>query len=184
MQQDCLYFLSHNCTQKFDLVYLDPPTFSNSKRMEGILDIVRDHVKLLANLTLHLKDQATVYFCTNKRNFKIDEQALVEYGYSVENYTHKSIPFDFKQQQNIHSFFILQFDRTKLKGEIEPLVSNKALPRWSKSIGERKTIPSVSKNYSSTKEKTKFEHKIKSSLTKNATPRKRRVFGPMGVSEE
>lgn len=184
MQQDCLYFLSHNCTQKFDLVYLDPPTFSNSKRMEGILDIVRDHVKLLANLTLHLKDQATVYFCTNKRNFKIDEQALVEYGYSVENYTHKSIPFDFKQQQNIHSFFILQFDRTKLKGEIEPLVSNKALPRWSKSIGERKTIPSVSKNHSSTKEKTKFEHKIKSSLTKNATPRKRRVFGPMGVSEE
>lgn len=185
IQQDCLYFLSHNCTQKFDLVYLDPPTFSNSKRMEGVLDIVRDHVKLLANLTLHLKDKATVYFCTNKRNFKLDEEAIASFGYSVEDYTYKSIPFDFKQNQNIHKFFILEFDKSKCVAEVEPLVSARAIPRWSKSIGESKAKPKPNRVQTGNKSfnKDKVVQKTNKFNSKNVV-RKPRVFGPMGVSEE
>lgn len=204
IQQDCLYFLSYNTFDKFDLVYLDPPTFSNSKRMDGTLDIVRDHVQLLANLTLHLKDEAIVYFCTNKRNFKLDSEVVAQYGYRVSNLTDKSIPFDFKQNKGIHSFYILNYNKALNIGEVKPLVSKRATPKWSKEISKIRDFKGQNRDHDIQSPKFSRAGEFSKDFKRNrnesngkrdrfdkrnskdsATPqRKVRIFGPEGVVEQ
>ena len=141
LQQDCMYFLSYGDAGTFDLVYLDPPTFSNSKRMEGTLDIVRDHVRVLACLTRHLKDGATVLFCSNKRGFKINAEALAGYGYAVRDLTEETIPRDFANHKgNIHTLFELTFSKDRCTGSIEPLCPERGPARWSKEITASHTL--------------------------------------------
>lgn len=138
IQADCLSYLSNKDNEKkFDLIYIDPPTFSNSKRMQQSFDVQRDHVQMLANLTYHLKDIGTVIFCTNKRGFKIEKGLLGDYGFSVEEITDKTIPFDFKQKNNIHKCFILNFLRSNLTKEVTPLVENTRAPKWSGSLSKK-----------------------------------------------
>lgn len=88
--------------EKWDLIFMDPPTFSNSKRMEGVLDTQRDHVDMLAQLKPLLVPQGMVIFSTNKERFKLDEAALKAQGWAIEDKTQQSIPEDFKRQKNIH----------------------------------------------------------------------------------
>lgn len=131
LQQDCLHFLSHMGRPRFDLVFIDPPTFSNSKRMEGTLDVVRDHVQLMANLTRHLRDHAQVLFCTHKRNFRIDAEQLSGYGYTVRDLTAGSIPEDFRHSRGIHALFELSFARSGCTTAIEPLTTARQPGGWS-----------------------------------------------------
>jgi 23S rRNA G2069 N7-methylase RlmK/C1962 C5-methylase RlmI len=60
----------------FYLIFLDPPTFSNSKRMENNLSIQDDHVELIKNATQLLSNDGILYFSTNFRRFKLDTEAL------------------------------------------------------------------------------------------------------------
>jgi 23S rRNA (cytosine1962-C5)-methyltransferase len=78
----------------YDLVVMDPPTFSNSKRMKDFLDIQRDHVELL-NKTLHaMKTGGVMYFSTNFRKFQIDTEKIL--AASVRDITGATTPFDFQ----------------------------------------------------------------------------------------
>lgn len=82
---------------RFDIIICDPPTFSNSKRMTGTLDIQRDHTGLL-NLALRLlRKEGHLFFSTNRRKFQLDEEALeVEV---IEEWTPRTIPEDFRDKK-------------------------------------------------------------------------------------
>jgi 23S rRNA (cytosine1962-C5)-methyltransferase len=78
----------------YDLVIMDPPTFSNSKRMKDFLDIQRDHAELL-NKTLHaVKQGGTLYFSTNFRNFRLESEKIA--ASSIKDITGATTPFDFQ----------------------------------------------------------------------------------------
>ena len=75
IQANCLDWLQ-NCREGFDLILLDPPSFSNSKRMEGVLDIQRDHASLITRCMELLTPNGTLYFSNNLRSFKLDQELL------------------------------------------------------------------------------------------------------------
>ena len=78
----------------YDLVVMDPPTFSNSKRMKDFLDIQRDHVELL-NKTLHaMRPGGILYFSTNSRKFQLETAKIA--ASSVRDITNATTPFDFQ----------------------------------------------------------------------------------------
>ena len=133
IQADCLAWLSKDQEEKFDLIYIDPPTFSNSKRMESSFDVKRDHVALLANLTRHLKDGGEVIFCTNMRGFSLDE-SIGEYGFSFENISENTLPRDFARDKKIHTCYRLVFTRAEMHKQPEPMTSGKSAPKWQKSL--------------------------------------------------
>ena len=102
IQADCLQWLKDD-TGEYDLIFMDPPTFSNSKRMEGVLDIQRDHVDLIRMAMDRLAPGGTLIFSNNLRKFSLDREALSEF--SIRDVTGKSIPKDFERRQNIHVCF-------------------------------------------------------------------------------
>ncbi len=63
---------------RFDLIFLDPPTFSNSKRMEGVLDVQRDHVGMIRRSLQLLRPAGRLVFSTNYTRFKLDSEALAD----------------------------------------------------------------------------------------------------------
>lgn len=94
VQADVLALLTQLDAGSFDLIIMDPPTFSNSKKMEGFLDIQRDHVQLI-NQCLQLLDQGGVlYFSTNARKFQLQESAIRSTG--IRDITRATTPFDFE----------------------------------------------------------------------------------------
>ncbi|WP_115718647.1 bifunctional 23S rRNA (guanine(2069)-N(7))-methyltransferase RlmK/23S rRNA (guanine(2445)-N(2))-methyltransferase RlmL [Gallaecimonas mangrovi] len=95
--------------EKFDLVFLDPPTFSNSKRMEASFDVQRDHVELLDAVSYVLSPGAVVIFSNNKRHFKLDNAAVEEMGFQIEDVSRATLPEDFKRNPHIHVCFKLVF---------------------------------------------------------------------------
>ena len=132
-QDDCLSYLSRDHGKTYDLIYIDPPTFSNSKRMEKSFDVQRDHLLMLGNLTRHLNDGGVVIFCTNKRNFKLDD-GVAQYGFTVENITPKTFDPDFKRDQQLHTCFKLVYNQTQKQKEPEALVTNTMRAKWSKDL--------------------------------------------------
>ena len=96
---DCLEWV-RRYRDKFDLIFLDPPSFSNSTRMEGTLDIQRDHVALLNDTLRLLANDGLLIFSTNRSGFKLD--ATIEEKYRVENITPKTIDVDFERNAKIH----------------------------------------------------------------------------------
>lgn len=103
IQEDCLKWLRMQRTPAFDLIFMDPPTFSNSKRMEGVLDVQRDHVDMVDAAMRLLRKEGVLYFSNNYRRFKIDHDALS--GYVVEDITFSTLDPDFKRNNRIHSCF-------------------------------------------------------------------------------
>ncbi len=78
----------------FDLVVIDPPTFSNSKRMKDILDIQRDHVELLNDVLAATTNGGVVYFSTNFTKFILDKEAIN--ATEIKDITKATTPFDFE----------------------------------------------------------------------------------------
>ncbi|MEH8020765.1 bifunctional 23S rRNA (guanine(2069)-N(7))-methyltransferase RlmK/23S rRNA (guanine(2445)-N(2))-methyltransferase RlmL [Rheinheimera metallidurans] len=105
-QADCLQWLSR-CRNQFELIFVDPPTFSNSKRMQDNWDVQRDHVMLINMLTPRLAPGGKVIFSNNKRRFKIDTQALNDAGWQVKDISAATLPEDYKRNPNIHVCFEL-----------------------------------------------------------------------------
>jgi len=105
VQADCLKWLDQ-CRQGFDLILLDPPTFSNSKRMDGVLDIQRDHVTLVRRCMELLNPGGKLYFSTNLRSFKFDFEALSEC--EVEDISARTLDEDFLRNPKIHHCFLIQ----------------------------------------------------------------------------
>jgi len=78
----------------FDLVIIDPPTFSNSKRMKDFLDIQRDHAELLNKILHAMKKGGVIYFSTNYRRFQLEASKIQ--ATSVRDITNATTPFDFQ----------------------------------------------------------------------------------------
>lgn len=90
---DVLQYLKALPPDRFDLVVMDPPTFSNSKRMDDILDIQRDHVALISDCLKALTPGGVLYFSTNYTKFRLDEKSIQ--AASIKDITRTTTPFDF-----------------------------------------------------------------------------------------
>ncbi len=108
IQADCFSWMrEQRGKQLFDVIFLDPPTFSNSKRMSGTLDIQRDHVGLIKTATGMLKEDGVILFSNNRKKFRIDTEGLDKAGLEVNDQTQASIPEDFKRHKGIHHYYII-----------------------------------------------------------------------------
>ncbi|MFT5699443.1 MAG: 23S rRNA (guanine2445-N2)-methyltransferase / 23S rRNA (guanine2069-N7)-methyltransferase [Desulforhopalus sp.] len=98
-QADCAEWLgaSHS---KFDLIFMDPPTFSNTKKDNRVFDVQKDHLQLIELAMTRLETEGLLLFSTNFRKFKLDEEVLAIYD--VKEITDQTIPFDFSRNKKIH----------------------------------------------------------------------------------
>jgi len=96
---DCVSWL-RDCTDHFDLIFLDPPTFSNTKKENRVFDIQRDHRELLHLSMLRLAQGGVLLFSTNFRRFVLDEKLLEEYD--VKDISAATIPQDFQRNTKVH----------------------------------------------------------------------------------
>jgi 23S rRNA (cytosine1962-C5)-methyltransferase len=95
---DILYWLQDKVAhdeERYDVIILDPPTFSNSKRTPNVLDIELDHAFMIEACLARLTEDGVLYFSSNKRQFKIDPQVLNLPGTKWRDDTEWSIPRDF-----------------------------------------------------------------------------------------
>jgi 23S rRNA (guanine2445-N2)-methyltransferase / 23S rRNA (guanine2069-N7)-methyltransferase len=103
LQEDVLDWLEAPVRERYDLIFLDPPTLSRSKRMDGDLDVQRDHVKLIWSTLRRLAPGGLLIFSTNFRRFRLDAAALAEL--EVNDVTGATIPKDFARDSRIHQCF-------------------------------------------------------------------------------
>ena len=101
---DVIEWLDYMPAGGFDLIVCDPPTFSNSKRMEDNFDVQRDHVMLLKKLLKGCADGGCIYFSNNYRNFVIDRDAIP--AVTVKDITGQTTPFDFQGRLNRKCYYI------------------------------------------------------------------------------
>lgn len=102
---DWLVERSRSQGPQFDLVVMDPPTFSNSKMMKEVLDTQRDHAELLNQVIFATRPGGVIYFSTNYRAFKLDTEAIK--GVEIEEISQRTIPQDFRNKK-IHRCFRMQ----------------------------------------------------------------------------
>jgi len=98
-QSDVMEWLARD-NGEYDLIFIDPPTFSNSKRMEGVFDVQRDHVHLLDLAMARLAKGGVLYFSNNFRKFQLDE--VLAQRYSVEEVSAQTLDPDFARNAKIH----------------------------------------------------------------------------------
>ncbi|NIG17838.1 bifunctional 23S rRNA (guanine(2069)-N(7))-methyltransferase RlmK/23S rRNA (guanine(2445)-N(2))-methyltransferase RlmL [Pantoea sp. Al-1710] len=106
MHADCLSWL-RDSDEQFDLIFIDPPTFSNSKRMEDDFDVQRDHMMLMQNLKRLLRRGGTIMFSNNKRGFKMDLDGLAALGLQAQEITQKTLSQDFARNRQIHNCWLV-----------------------------------------------------------------------------
>ena len=106
IQADVLQFLDELPADDFDLVVLDPPTFSNSKRMKDFLDIQQDHVSLINQCLRVMRTGATLYFSTNYSKFQLATDQIP--AASITDITKLTTPFDFEGKLRRSCFKIVK----------------------------------------------------------------------------
>ncbi|EOC1500407.1 RsmD family RNA methyltransferase, partial [Cronobacter sakazakii] len=106
IQADCLSWLAES-DEQFDLIFIDPPTFSNSKRMEETFDVQRDHLRLMKDLKRLLRRDGTIMFSNNKRGFKMDHEGLAALGLKAQDITQKTLSQDFARNRQIHNCWLV-----------------------------------------------------------------------------
>jgi 23S rRNA (guanine2445-N2)-methyltransferase / 23S rRNA (guanine2069-N7)-methyltransferase len=112
VQDDVVDWLARPARERYDLIFLDPPTLSRSKRMAGELDVQRDHVRLLHGVLARLAPGGLLIFSTNFRKFRIDGDALS--ALEVRDVTSATIPKDFARDAKIHHCYELRLPVPKL----------------------------------------------------------------------
>jgi 23S rRNA (guanine2445-N2)-methyltransferase / 23S rRNA (guanine2069-N7)-methyltransferase len=106
VQTDVVQWLKEARGARYGLIFLDPPTFSRSKRMEGTLDIQRDHVALIRDCVRLLEPGGVLVFSTNLRRFKLEREALAEL--EIRDITRATLPRDFERNPRIHQCFRIE----------------------------------------------------------------------------
>jgi len=104
-QADCREWL-HTDDASYDLIFMDPPAFSNSKRMDGVLDVQRDHAWLVDAAMRRLAPGGTLLFSCNLRGFVLEEGLSTRHA--VRDWTKQSIPPDFSRNPKIHQCYSIQ----------------------------------------------------------------------------
>ena len=113
IQADCLDWLANARAYRgrFGLIFLDPPTFSSSKRMRGTFDVQRDHVALIQDALALLAPDGKLIFSCNRRRFRLDADAL-EHAWGgcldIEDISAATIPRDFARNPHIHQCWRLR----------------------------------------------------------------------------
>ncbi|MDZ7923168.1 MAG: bifunctional 23S rRNA (guanine(2069)-N(7))-methyltransferase RlmK/23S rRNA (guanine(2445)-N(2))-methyltransferase RlmL [Marinagarivorans sp.] len=102
---DCLKYLA-DCRDNFDVIMLDPPSFSNSKKMDGVLDVQRDHVALIKRCMELLLPGGVLYFSNNLRSFKLEADELS--NFLVKDISASTIDKDFERHAKIHQCFAIK----------------------------------------------------------------------------
>lgn len=94
---------------RYELVFCDVPTFSNSARMrKSSFDVQRDHAELLIGVSRLLAPGGICVFSCNLRTFKPDVEKLERAGVAIEDITARTIPHDFERTPRIHSCYLVQ----------------------------------------------------------------------------
>ena len=108
IQADCTKWLEQAQHEKarYDLIFMDPPSFSNSKRMMDVFDVQRDHVELIKHAMGLLRPGGTLVFSNNLRRFKMEHDALSMF--QISDISEQSIPQDFARNQKIHQCFLIK----------------------------------------------------------------------------
>ena len=106
IQSDCLSWLS-NTDEQFDVIFIDPPTFSNSKRMETTFDVQRDHLVLMKELKRLLRRKGTIMFSNNKRGFQMDLDGIKALGLEAKEITAQTQSEDFARNRQIHNCWLV-----------------------------------------------------------------------------
>jgi 23S rRNA (cytosine1962-C5)-methyltransferase len=106
LQADVKQYLKTIPPNGFDLVILDPPTFSNSKRMEDFLDTQRDHVEMINDCLTGMAKEGGLYFSTNYQKFVLDKDAMK--ASSVKDITRATTSFDFERSAPRYCFKIIK----------------------------------------------------------------------------
>ena len=96
VRADCLEWIKR-AEARFDLIFLDPPSFSNSKAMRQAFDVQRDHGALIENCLAHLKPGGQLLFSTNLRKFELDSKLLERHA--VTDITDETVPPDFARRR-------------------------------------------------------------------------------------
>lgn len=94
VRDDCLKFLEECDDEKYDVIVIDPPTISRSKKMDQMFDIQEDYVELIRGALMLLNKGGTIFFSTNSRKFTFDDSL-----FEATNITEKTIPLDFHQRK-------------------------------------------------------------------------------------
>ena len=102
VRANCLEWVKR-CHAQYDLIFMDPPTFSNSSEMKDSFDIQRDHARLLRHALKLLAPGGLMIFSSNRRRFKMDRNALAEWD--IKDITRTTIPKDFERNKRIHHCF-------------------------------------------------------------------------------
>ncbi len=102
VRADCLAWLAaaRADATRYGLIFLDPPSFSNSKRMREVLDVQRDHVALVRDAAALLEPGGVLLFSANRRDFRLDERALADLA--PEDISRLTLPRDFARNPRIH----------------------------------------------------------------------------------
>lgn len=108
VQADCIAWLQEQQSgnRRYDLMFIDPPTHSRSKRMEEDFDVQRDHVRLLTLAAGLLAPGGSIVFSNNFQRFKLEREALA--GFDIEDITAATLPWDFRRSPKIHQCFVLK----------------------------------------------------------------------------
>jgi 23S rRNA (guanine2445-N2)-methyltransferase / 23S rRNA (guanine2069-N7)-methyltransferase len=102
IQANCLEWLDHTAgTRRYELIFLDPPSFSASKRMNGTFDVQRDHVALIRKTVRLLDGDGMLIFSNNLRRFRMDRDALADL--IIEDISRATLPKDFERNPRIHN---------------------------------------------------------------------------------
>lgn len=104
-------------TEQFDVIFIDPPTFSNSKKFKGTFDVQRDHVALINRAMNRLTTGGVLYFSNNFTKFELDES--LKQRYQVQEITHKTIGFDFDAKKPIHQSYEIRHKNANLRPQFD-----------------------------------------------------------------
>ena len=101
---DVLEWLDFVQPDTYDLIICDPPTFSNSKRMDGEFEVQRDHVSLLKKLLKVGTENVKIFFSNNYKDFVLERDSIP--ALTVKDITASTTPFDFQGKLNRKCFLI------------------------------------------------------------------------------
>lgn len=104
VQADVMEVINELPADTYDLIICDPPTFSNSKRMESNFDVQRDHVVLLKKLLKATKEEGQIFFSNNYHKFQLDKDAIP--AFEIKDITGATTPFDFQGRLNRSCFLL------------------------------------------------------------------------------
>lgn len=111
IRADCVEWVreTRHSKLRWDIIFVDPPTFSNSSKMgKRVWDVQRDHAEILIGASRLLTRGGGIVFTCNLRGFELDAQTLAKAGVQAVDITDKTIPADFERNAKIHHCFVLR----------------------------------------------------------------------------